>query len=225
MSERFTESVVRSAALTGLTTVGWHIVHGPDIAPAMPAAECGGYGQQVVGVRRLGDTLTRLNPALPAEALDDAFRPLTIPEGAERVAGNRALHSLLIEGVTSSVAPSTAARPITKAMPQLNRLTIRGFKSIRALEDFELRGLNVLIGANGAWKSNFISLFRMLAELIEKRLQLFVKEQDGPDALLFGGRQRTKSLEAEFIFGSNGYKPDSADLRASARHCLILLEP
>lgn len=42
-------------------------------------------------------------------------------------------------------------------MAQLRSLTVRGFKSIRELEDFELRGLNVLIGANGAGKSNFIS--------------------------------------------------------------------
>lgn len=43
----------------------------------------------------------------------------------------------------------------------LKRLSIRGFKSIRELEDFELRNLNVLIGANGAGKSNFIALFQM----------------------------------------------------------------
>jgi predicted ATPase len=91
-------------------------------------------------------------------------------------------------------------------MPELKRLTIRGFKSIRALEDFELRGLNVLIGANGAGKSNFISLFRMLAELAERRLQLYVRDQDGPDALLHGTRKRTNQMDAEFYFGSNGYK-------------------
>ena len=91
-------------------------------------------------------------------------------------------------------------------MSRLDRLTIRGFKSIRALEDFELRNLNVLIGANGAGKSNFISLFQMLAKLSEKRLQLFVGQQDGPDALLFGGRKRTQQLEATFVFDENGYE-------------------
>lgn len=93
-----------------------------------------------------------------------------------------------------------------RAMSRLDRLTIRGFKSIRALEDFELRNLNVLIGANGAGKSNFISLFQMLAQLSEKRLQLFVGQQDGPDALLFGGRKRTQQLEAKFVFDENGYE-------------------
>ena len=90
-------------------------------------------------------------------------------------------------------------------MPRLDSLTVRGFKSIRALEGFELRNLNVLIGANGAGKSNFIDLFRMAAALAERSLQLFVGQQDGPDALLFGGRKRTQRLEAEFVFGNDSY--------------------
>lgn len=90
-------------------------------------------------------------------------------------------------------------------MARLERLTVRGFKSIAALEDFKLEQLNVLIGANGAGKSNFISLFRMLAEMLDGRLQLYVKSEDGPDALLFGGRKRTRQLEVELYFGRNGY--------------------
>jgi predicted ATPase len=44
----------------------------------------------------------------------------------------------------------------------IKKLTIEGFKSIRKLEDFELGSLNVLIGANGAGKSNFVGFFRLL---------------------------------------------------------------
>jgi len=51
-------------------------------------------------VQRLRDALARLNPALPAEALDDAFRKLTRLEGAELIVHNRALHRLLVDGVT-----------------------------------------------------------------------------------------------------------------------------
>jgi predicted ATPase len=49
----------------------------------------------------------------------------------------------------------------------LDRLTIKGFKSIRLLKDFELRNLNVLIGGNGAGKSNFIDFFRLLRAMME----------------------------------------------------------
>jgi predicted ATPase len=44
----------------------------------------------------------------------------------------------------------------------IEKLTIEGFKSIRKLEDFQLGALNVLIGANGAGKTNFVSFFRFL---------------------------------------------------------------
>jgi predicted ATPase len=88
---------------------------------------------------------------------------------------------------------------------KLKTLTVRGYKSIRELEGFEFRNLNVLIGANGAGKSNLISLFRLLGALSHGNLQEFVQKQGGPETLLFGGRKRTSELEAEFFFGPNGY--------------------
>ena len=88
----------------------------------------------------------------------------------------------------------------------LHRLTVRGYKTIAELENFELRRMNLLIGANGAGKSNFVSLFRLLAAMSEGNLQSYVQQQGGPDAMLFGGRKRTKSIQAEFYFARNGYK-------------------
>mgnify|MGYP005649922243 FL=1 len=49
----------------------------------------------------------------------------------------------------------------------LDKLTIKGFKSIQSLEDFELTNLNIFIGGNGAGKSNFIDFFRMLRAMME----------------------------------------------------------
>jgi len=95
----FTESVVEQAALAWLESSGWHVAHGPDIAPDMPTAERRDYGE-VVLEQRLRDALARLNPELPAEALEDAFRKLTRPEGADLIQRNRALHRLLVNGVT-----------------------------------------------------------------------------------------------------------------------------
>jgi type I restriction enzyme R subunit len=95
----FTESTVESAALAWLESLGWRIAYGPDIAPDMPAAERRDYGE-VVLARRLRDALARLNPDLPAEALEDAFRKLIRPEGADLVQRNRFVHRLLVDGVT-----------------------------------------------------------------------------------------------------------------------------
>ena len=88
----------------------------------------------------------------------------------------------------------------------LESVTVRAFKSIRELEDFDLRQLNVLIGANGAGKSNFISLFDMMAAIVGRRLGVFVAENGGPDALMFGGRRRTSHVDVELVFGQNGYE-------------------
>ena len=94
-----TESTVEDAALAWLESLGWSIAHGPDIAPDTPGAERSDYGA-VVLERRLRDTLVRLNPHLPTEALDDAFRRLAHPDGPTLEARNRAFHRLLVDGVT-----------------------------------------------------------------------------------------------------------------------------
>lgn len=95
---------------------------------------------------------------------------------------------------------------------KLSSITLRGYKSIASLENFELRNLNVLIGANGAGKSNFIGIFKLLAALADGNLQTFTQQQGGPDALLRGSRKRTQQIDAEIYFEpgdqgvSNGYR-------------------
>jgi len=94
----FTESVVEEAALEWLASAGWQIAHGPDIAPDTPAAERADFGEIALAAR-VRTALTRLNPDLPADALDDAFRKLMRVEAADLVQRNRATHRLLIDGV------------------------------------------------------------------------------------------------------------------------------
>lgn len=99
----FTELVVEEAALAWLAGVGWRVCNGAEIAPGEPAAERDHYGQ-VVFAQRLRDALARLNPVLPAEAVEEAFRKLTRlgsdTAGADLIVRNRALHRLLVDGVT-----------------------------------------------------------------------------------------------------------------------------
>jgi len=95
----FTESVVEDAALAWLESLGYAIKHGPEIGPEEIFAERTNYGQ-VVLADRLRQALVRLNPALPAEAIDDAFRKVTRLEGAALDARNRAFHRLVVDGVT-----------------------------------------------------------------------------------------------------------------------------
>lgn len=87
----------------------------------------------------------------------------------------------------------------------LDRLTIKGFKSIRSLEDFELKALNILIGGNGAGKSNFIDIFRMLQAMVNQSLVAFILGGGGASDFLFNGPKETKNIEALFHFGWNDY--------------------
>ena len=94
----FTESVVEDAALAWLESLGYTVKHGPEIAPGELFAERADYGQ-VVLAERLRQALVRLNPTLPAEAVDDAFRKITRLDGATLDTRNRAFHRLLVDGV------------------------------------------------------------------------------------------------------------------------------
>ncbi|RDI10755.1 AAA family ATPase [Comamonas sp. AG1104] len=88
---------------------------------------------------------------------------------------------------------------------QISRIVLRGYKSI-AQCDLKLNRLNVLIGANGAGKSNFIGFFRLISRILDKQLQTTVGINGGPDALLHFGRKKTQELHAEMYFGQNGYR-------------------
>jgi len=93
-----TESEIESAAFSWLSDLGYQTLFGPDIAPDMPAAEREHYGQ-VVLERRLRDALAQLNPQVPAEALEEAFRKLTRPDSPSLVVNNHVIHKYLVEGV------------------------------------------------------------------------------------------------------------------------------
>ena len=88
----------------------------------------------------------------------------------------------------------------------LESVTIHGFKSIRELEKLSLTHLNVLVGANGAGKSNFVDFFRMLRAMSEEGLVAFVTNQGGADGFFFNGPKETNSIDVHLKFGDNEYK-------------------
>ena len=95
----FTESAVEEAALDWLADLGWQVAYGSDIAPDTPGAERTDYGQ-VMLEQRVRASLARLNPDLPATALEDAFRKRRHPEGPTLETRNRAFHRMIMDGVT-----------------------------------------------------------------------------------------------------------------------------
>ena len=87
----------------------------------------------------------------------------------------------------------------------IDRITLNGFKSIEHLEDFALGKLNVLIGANGAGKTNFVDYFRMLRAFADEDFQQFVIESGGGDGFLFLGPKVTSEITSKIVFAPNSY--------------------
>jgi predicted ATPase len=102
---------------------------------------------------------------------------------------------------------------------KIGKITLKGFKSIESLDDFELDSLTVMIGANGAGKSNFVEFFRMLRAMADENLQNYVLDAGGSDGFLFLGPKRTKEISFHLKFGSNSY---SCTLHPSASGSLII---
>lgn len=112
------EAIVEDAALSWLKELGYVIVNGPHLAPGEPAAERASFGD-VVLVARLRDAIHRLNPAIPADAQEEALRKLLRIATPSLVQTNRAFHRLLRDGVAVEYArPDGSIAGTVKALRQ-----------------------------------------------------------------------------------------------------------
>lgn len=84
----------------------------------------------------------------------------------------------------------------------IDRVNIRNFKSIKNSGDISIKPINILIGANGVGKSNFISFFKMLNSISKKRLAFYVAENGYENSLLHFGRKKSQFLEGNIVFKS-----------------------
>ena len=110
-------------------------------------------------------------------------------------------------------------------MSKLTSVRVRGYRSIKDAT-LELRPLNVLIGANGAGKSNLVSFFKMMNELMAGRLQQFVASTGHASSNLYFGPSVTPQLEAELQFETDTRAVDIYRMRLghAARDSLIFTE-
>ncbi|ADB40591.1 AAA family ATPase [Spirosoma linguale] len=87
----------------------------------------------------------------------------------------------------------------------LQSIHVSGFRSIQSV-DLPIQDLNILIGQNGAGKSNFIELFRFLHEIINQRLQVYTAVKGGADKLLHYGSRETKQIKIILTFNDSWYE-------------------
>ncbi|MDR0822877.1 MAG: AAA family ATPase [Endomicrobium sp.] len=91
--------------------------------------------------------------------------------------------------------------PETQEAGILKNIKIEGFKSIKKM-DLSLNPLNIIIGQNGAGKSNFIGIFKFLCNIINKDLQSYVSKNGGAERFLYFGNKTTKSISISAVFDS-----------------------
>ena len=82
----------------------------------------------------------------------------------------------------------------------IDRIYINNFKSIRELNELKIRPLNVLIGANGVGKSNFIAFFKLLNNIVENKLPSYVASSGYADKVLHFGKKKSKEMGGGIIF-------------------------
>ena len=98
MTTAVTESLVEAAALAYFADLGYTIAHGPDLAPDSSHPERTGYAD-VVLMGRLRAAVARTNPAIAAEARDEAIRRVLHRDSPSLNGANQQLHRYLTEGV------------------------------------------------------------------------------------------------------------------------------
>lgn len=88
----------------------------------------------------------------------------------------------------------------------MDYVEIQGYKSIKLVK-IPFRSINILIGANGSGKSNFISFFEFLNRLYNRKLNEYVNLTGGDNKYLHKGKKSTSqiSFKTEFNGGENGY--------------------
>jgi predicted ATPase len=109
----------------------------------------------------------------------------------------------------------------------IEHIKIENFKSIRKL-DLELKPINILIGANGAGKSNFVSFFKLVNQIYEQNLQKYIGENF--DKFLYFGRKKSKHVfglidfNNEFAF-SFALEPEISSNQAFISHLQFVENP
>lgn len=95
---------------------------------------------------------------------------------------------------------------------EIQNIVINGFKSIQSMPSFAPRSINVFIGQNGAGKSNFISFFKFLSNMLSGTGNLadYTGLHGGASAFLFDGAetspQITGAISLKTSTGLNEYK-------------------
>ncbi len=147
-----TEAHLEEEVLHIFKALGFETLHGPDIAPGEIKAERESYGQIILS-RRLKDSITDLNPIIPSDVKDLAFRKIINLTAPTTIGANKSFHKMLVEGIEveyrrkdGSIA-GDMAKVIDFEHPEVNNfLAVNQF---RVEENGNKRRADVVLFVNG----------------------------------------------------------------------------
>lgn len=87
----------------------------------------------------------------------------------------------------------------------LHKVELSGFKSFGKTQAIDLNSVNIVIGSNGAGKSNFMSFFKMLNYMMTGSFQSFVSKNGFAENLLYNGSKITQTINAHLWFRNNKF--------------------
>lgn len=102
----------------------------------------------------------------------------------------------------------------------MDYIEIEGYKSIKNAR-IDIKPINLIIGANGSGKSNFLSFFEFLNWLYERRLKEYVALNGGVDKMLHKGLESANEIYSKVGFGANAY---SFRLKKGEEHFVFMRE-
>ena len=98
MGSNYTESEMEQAALEWFEEIGYEVATEAEVSPESDNPLREAYSDVVLMDRLLG-ALERNNPTLPAEAIEEAYRQITVPQHPGLIENNHAFHRMVTEGV------------------------------------------------------------------------------------------------------------------------------
>ena len=101
MKNNFCESHLEEATLEWFADLGYEIIFAPDIAPNGNYPERNDYSE-VILAQRVKDALYRINKSLPAEALEEAYRQIAVPNSPSLLVNNETFQKMITDGIDVS---------------------------------------------------------------------------------------------------------------------------
>ncbi|MDD3024630.1 MAG: HsdR family type I site-specific deoxyribonuclease, partial [Syntrophomonadaceae bacterium] len=114
MKNNFCESHLEEATLEWFEELGYEVVFAPDIAPEGEYPEREDYSDVILS-ERLKEALNRINPQLPSDAIEDAFRQIIIPQSPSLLMNNKAFQKMITDGIDVQVKQPDASYRTEKA--------------------------------------------------------------------------------------------------------------